>query len=226
MDCFHQTLVQVWICFFSPIHDNKDGRINGRRLSVWIHRGHSNLVILNRITYISYMVYFHQILVTVRIWVFFPTKDHQDGRQNGTAYQFASVRCYDHSNLVIFILISSNFHIWIASTKLWFKFEYEFCLTIDSQDDWQNGCRLPVCSRGHPTFKLALLPDCFQISYMDYFYQTLTNQDGLQNGRNLSVCTSGHSNLVIHHPISSKFHTYYFYHTLAELRIWALSDER
>ena len=56
-----------------------------------------------------------------------------------------------------------------------------------------------------------LLPDCFQISYMDYFYQTLTqvwiwalsaNQDGLQNGRNLSVSTCGHFNLVIYHPIS------------------------
>ena len=55
------------------------------------------------------------------------------------------------------------------------------------------------------------LPDCFQISYMDYFYQTLTlvwmwalsaNQDGLRNGRNLSVCTCGHYNLVIYRPIS------------------------
>ena len=50
---------------------------------------------------------------------------------------------------------------------------------------------------------------------MDYSYQTLTqvliwalsdNQDGHQNGRNISVCTCGHSNLVIYHPIYSKFH--------------------
>ena len=50
---------------------------------------------------------------------------------------------------------------------------------------------------------------------MDYFYQTLAqvliwalsdNQDGCQNGRHLSVCTCGHSNLVIYHPISSKFY--------------------
>ena len=43
---------------------------------------------------------------------------------------------------------------------------------------------------------------------MDYFYQTLglsDNQDDHQNGRHLSVYTCGHSNLVMHHPISSKF---------------------
>ena len=53
------------------------------------------------------------------------------------AYQFASVRCCGHSNLVIFLRISSNFHIWIASITLWFKIEYEFCLTKDSQDGRQ-----------------------------------------------------------------------------------------
>ena len=54
-----------------------------------------------------------------------------------SAYQFASVRCCGHSNLVIFLQISSNFHIWIASTTLWFKFEYEFCLNKDCQDGRQ-----------------------------------------------------------------------------------------
>ena len=57
-----------------------------------------------------------------------------------------------------------------------------------------------------------LLPDCLQISYIDYFYQTLTqvlilalsnNQDGRQNCHHLSVYTCGHSNLVIYHLISS-----------------------
>ena len=54
-----------------------------------------------------------------------------------------------------------------------------------------------------------LLPDYLKISYMDYFYQTLglsDNSDGCQNGRHLSVYICGHSNLVIYHPISSKFH--------------------
>ena len=54
-----------------------------------------------------------------------------------SAYQFASVHCCGHCNLEIFILISSNLHIWIASIKLWFKFEFEFCPTNDSQDGWQ-----------------------------------------------------------------------------------------
>ena len=53
-----------------------------------------------------------------------------------------------------------------------------------------------------------LLLDFCQIAYMDYFNQTLAqvpiwalsdNQDGHQNGRQVS-------NLVICHPISSKFH--------------------
>ena len=57
--------------------------------------------------------------------------------------------------------------------------------------------------------------NCFQISYMDYFYQTLTqvgiwalsdNQDVRHNLRHLSVCTYGHLNIVIYNPISSKFY--------------------
>ena len=50
------------------------------------------------------------------------------------ACQFASIRCCGHSNLVIFNWISSKFHIWFASFKPCFKFEYEFCPTNDSQD--------------------------------------------------------------------------------------------
>ena len=87
-----------------------------------------------------------------------------------------------------------------------------FCLMNDNQDGRQNGRHLLVCTCGH--YLSHLLPDCFQISYMDYFYQTLTlvriwalsdNQDGHQNGCHLSVCTRGHSNLVIYHRISSNF---------------------
>ena len=43
-------------------------------------------------------------------------------------YQLVSARRCGHSNLVIFIHSYSNFHIWIACIKLWFKFEYVFCL--------------------------------------------------------------------------------------------------
>ena len=146
------------------------------------------------------------------------------------AYQFASILCCGHSNLVILNRISSKFHIWFASIKPWLKFEYEFCWTNYNQDCRQTGRRLSVCvplllwspllrhfssdffqfsyiyllllshsgsslnmSFVRPTIvKIAnkwpppasshswtpylshLLPDCFQISYMDYFYQTLT----------------------------------------------------
>ena len=53
--------------------------------------------------------------------------------------------------------------------------------------------------------------------------RTTDKQDGRQNGRRLSVCTCGQSNLVIYHPISSKFHTFlymnFFYQTLARVGI-------
>ena len=55
-----------------------------------------------------------------------------------------SIRCCGHSNLVIFNQISSKFHTWIASIKLWFKFEYGFFLTNHTQDGQQNGHRLSV----------------------------------------------------------------------------------
>ena len=61
------------------------------------------------------------------------------------AYQFVSIRCCGHSNLVSFNRISSKFHIWFASVKPWSKFDYEFCQTIFNQDGWQKGRGLSVC---------------------------------------------------------------------------------
>ena len=49
-----------------------------------------------------------------------------------------------HSNSVIFNLISSKFHTWIASTSLSFKFENRFCPTSDNQDGRQNGRHLSI----------------------------------------------------------------------------------
>ena len=58
-----------------------------------------------------------------------------------------------------------------------------------------------------------LLPDCFHISYLDYFYQTLTlvriwvlsdYHDGHSNGCHKSVCICGHSNIAAYHTSSSK----------------------
>ena len=62
-----------------------------------------------------------------------------------TACQFASVHCCGHSNLVIFNRISSKFHIWFASIKPLFRFEYKFCPTEDYLNGQQNGCHLSVC---------------------------------------------------------------------------------
>ena len=92
-----------------------------------------------------------------------------------TTYQFASIRCSGHSNLVIFNQFSSKFHIWFVSIKLCFKFQYGFCLTNDNQDGRQNGRRLSVssiCCCGHTKLVIFCL-DFFQISYMVCLYQTL-----------------------------------------------------
>ena len=44
---------------FFLTNDNQDGRQNGRRLSVYIHRGHSYLVTFNWISSKFHMVCFH-----------------------------------------------------------------------------------------------------------------------------------------------------------------------
>ena len=125
------------------------------------------------------------------------------------AHQFASVRCCGHSNWVIFILISSNFHIWLLLSNPGSSLNMSFVRPMIAKmaDKW-----LPTTSLHSLTPYLShLLPDCFQISYIDYFYQTLTqvwiwamsaNQNGFQNGPNLWVCTCRHNNLVNYPPIS------------------------
>ena len=49
-----------------------------------------------------------------------------------------------HPNSLIFNKISSEFHIWIASINLSFKFEYEFCPTSVNQDGQQNGHHISI----------------------------------------------------------------------------------
>ena len=96
--------------------------------------GHSNLVIFNRIFF-----KFHIWFASIKLWFkfqyeFCPTNDNQDDQQMAAAYQFASIRCCGHSNLVIFNWISSKFHLWFASIKPWFQLEYEFCQINYNQD--------------------------------------------------------------------------------------------
>ena len=60
--------------------------------------------------------------------------------------------CYrGHSNLIIFNRISSKLHIWIASIKLLFKFEYGSCPMRDNQAGRQNGHHLSLYTSGHTT---------------------------------------------------------------------------
>ena len=86
--------------------------------------GHSNLVIFNRIS-----SKFHIRIASIKLWfkfenVFFRRTIIKMTNKMATPYQFTSIRCCGHSILVIFNQISSKFYIWIASIKLWFKFEY------------------------------------------------------------------------------------------------------
>ena len=80
-----------------------------------------------------------------------------------------------HSNSVIFNMISSKFHIWIASINLSFKFEYGFCMTSDNQDGRQNGRHLSISAvvvtltqsfliGFLPNFIYELLPSTFRSS--------------------------------------------------------------
>ena len=55
------------------------------------------------------------------------------------------------SLLVIFYLISSKFHLWIASIKLLFKFEYKLSPINDNQDGRQHGRHLSICFCGQST---------------------------------------------------------------------------
>ena len=165
---------------------------------------------------------FYQTLVHVRIQVL------SDERKPSWSTKWPppiSVHCCGHSNLVIFNPISFIFHIWFASIKFSFKFEYGFCpTTITKMADKVVAAYQYAFYHSH----LLHVPDCFRISYMDYFYQTLTlfwiwalsdNQDGRQNGRHLSVCTCGHSNLVIYRLVSSKFHIWTTF-----MKLWLMSQ--
>ena len=126
------------------------------------------------------------------------------------AYQFTSGRCCGHLIVFIFIRISSNFHIYILLPSNYassLNMSFVRATIAKMADKWPP----PTSLHSWTPYLSHLLTDCFQISYMDCFYQTLTqvwiwalsvNQDDLRNVRNLSVCICGHYNLVIYHLIS------------------------
>ena len=108
--------------------------------------GHSNLVIFNRIS-----SKLHLWFASIQPWFKFEYEFffRQTITKMATGYQFASVYCCGHSNLVIFNRISSKFLIWFASFKHWFRFGCGFCQTNDNQGGRQNGRHLSVCSHSN-----------------------------------------------------------------------------
>ena len=122
MDCFHQNLVQVGIWVFSD-DDRTIIKMANKKVATYQFAsfrccGHSNLVILNQIS-----SKFHYGLLpsnpgSSSNMSFVGQTINKMADKKAALYQFASVRCCGHSNLVIFILIFSNLHKWIASAKL------------------------------------------------------------------------------------------------------------
>ena len=70
--------------------------------------------------------------------------DEQDVQHNGSCM---SVCLCGHSNLVIYYLISSEFHIWTTFIKLLFKSGYGFYLMNENQDGRKNS--YPLFTTGH-----------------------------------------------------------------------------
>ena len=142
------------------------------------------------------------------------------------------MRCCGHSNLIIFNQISSKFHIWIASIKSWFKFEYEICLTNDNQDGQQNGHRLSVYIH---SLLWSLLLSHFLIPFLSNFiYGLLSSDPGSSSNMSCvrqtiakmadkmattyqfaSLRCCGHSNFVIFLQISSNIHIW-----IASITLW------
>ena len=92
------------------------------------------------------------------------------------AYQFASICCCGHCNLVIFNRISSKFHIWFASNKSWFNLEYEFCRTNYNQDGYQMAAAYQFTSVqccGHSNLVIISL-----IFFPIFIYELLLSNSG------------------------------------------------
>ena len=81
---------------------------------------------------------------------------------------------YQCPQLHFFYQSFSKFHIWVASIKLSFKFEYEFCPTKVNQDGQRNGRHLLFCTYRHSTLVIYYrIAAKFYIYTVYYFYQSL-----------------------------------------------------
>ena len=122
------------------------------------------------------------------------------------------------------------FHICIASITLWYKFEYEFCPANHSKDG-RKWLPPTSSSRRHHTLVISYpIASKFHI-WITFIKLSPKFEYGLcQLTKMASKMATTYqfalvdTNKVSH--LSPKFHTYLFYHTLAKLRIWILSDER
>ena len=169
---------------------------------------------------------FHQTLVQVRIWVFFRRTMIKMADKMAIAYQFASIRCYGHSNLVICKWISSKFHIWFASIKPWFKFEYEFCpkritkmanIMAATYQFASIGCcghsNLVIFNQISSKFhiRIASIKLWFKFKYGCFSRITIIKMaDKMAVAYQFaSIRCFGHSNIVICNLISSKFHIWF-----------------
>ena len=133
--------------------------------------------------------------------------------------------------------ISCKFHIWIASIKLPFKFQYGFCLMNNDLDFRQNGHRLCVRFRGHSnsvifnlvSFKLNIWIASIKLvlKFQYGFCPTNNYRDGQQKWLPpIGLLLWTH---YCCHLLPDCFHISYidyFYQTLTQIRIWALSDNQ
>ena len=129
----------------------QDGRQNGHHLSV-CSCGHSKSVIFNRIlTHFTYGLLLSNSRSSLNTGCVWWTVTKMADKM-ATTYEFALVygvvATITKSFLIWFLPI------WIASIKLSFKFEYQFCPANDNQDGRHNGGCLLVCTFerccGHP----------------------------------------------------------------------------
>ena len=121
--------------------------------------GHSNSVIFNRISS-KFHIWIAPIKLSFMIeyeYEFCPTKDNQDGRQNGRRL---SVYTYGQSTLVIYYPIASKFHIWITFIKLLPKFEYGLCPITKTASKMATTCYLPYIKSPSERGKFLLIIMC------------------------------------------------------------------
>ena len=127
--------------------------------------GHSNLVILNRISSKNFIYGLLSLNPGSGLNMSFVGQTITKMADKMVAtYQFVSLCCCGHSNLVTFIKFLPIFIYGLLPSSLNMSFVRPTIAKM--ANNWPPPTSTPYLSH--------LFPDCFQTSYMDYFYQTLT----------------------------------------------------